>query len=85
MSRLRLVATIGKDVAAPLMVAKVYRDAENDAYVVRFYKCGWRHLSRADYETDNQADAVGTATADVRRNYRHSDPSAIPLSAREVA
>lgn len=79
---LRLLATIGADKAAPLMTAKVYRDAENDCFVVRFYKDGRVHLIRADYETDDRGDAIDTAKAEVRRAYRHFDPSHWPLSAR---
>lgn len=78
----RLVATIGADKAAPLMTAKVYRDTEAMAYVVRFFKDGARYLPRADYETEDRADALGTAMAEVRRAYRHSPADAVPLSAR---
>lgn len=81
----RLIATIGQDKAAPLMVAKVYRDPDTYGFVVRFYKDGTRYLSRADYETDDRDDALSTARLEVRRNYRHNPASSIPLSAREVA
>lgn len=79
---LRLVAAIGKDAAAPLMVAKVYRDTEQGVFLVKFYKDGTKYRPRADYETDDREDAIGTAKHEVRRAYRHSTPDYIPLSAR---
>lgn len=82
MSRLRLVLTIGADVAAPLMVAKVYRDASQDAYLVKFLKDGTKHRPAADYETDSLDDATGTAKHSVRRAYSASPADAIPPSAR---
>ncbi len=41
-------------------IAHVYRDAENNEYVVRFYTNG-KHNKMADYFTDDKLDAVQTA------------------------
>lgn len=79
----RLLATIGADVAAPLQTAKVYRVPAYLGYrfLVRFFKDGQRHLTRADYEADDLGDATGTAKHAIRRCYRHS-PASVPPSAR---
>ena len=64
MSR-RLIATYGADRAAPLMVAKVYRDTDTEGFLVRFYKDGTKLRPQADYETDSRADALQTAALSV--------------------
>lgn len=63
----KLIETIGADRAAPIMVAKVYRDTELQCFVVRFFKNG-KHRPAADYETDDKADAIGTARHAIERS-----------------
>lgn len=46
--------------------AKVYRDAETYGYLVRFFMHGVHHVP-ADYETDTQEEAIGTAQHEVDR------------------
>lgn len=58
----KLIETFGVDRAAPLMVAKVYRDtADTYGYVVRFFKDGTKYRPEADYETNDREDALATA------------------------
>jgi hypothetical protein len=47
--------------------AVVYRDAEYDEFRVKFYKAGKYIGDKADYHTDDKADAVGTAKAELKR------------------
>jgi hypothetical protein len=63
----KLIHTEGRNRAAPLMVAKVYRDPEIGGYLVRFYKDGTRLRPEADYETNDREDAIGTARLCVER------------------
>lgn len=44
----------------PSCVAKVYRDAENNEYVVKFY-VDEIHQAYADYFTDDKQDAANSA------------------------
>lgn len=62
----RLIHTAGRDRAAPLMVAKVYRLPHGDGFLVKFFKDGTKHRPAADYETDDRDDAIGTADESVR-------------------
>ena len=79
----RLVERIGYDKAAPLMAAKVYRLPHGAGYLVRFFKNGQAHKTRADYETEDLGDAIGTTKHSVRRAYLHyGSASTVPLSAR---
>jgi hypothetical protein len=41
--------------------ANVYKNAEWDEYVVRFYNSRGVHLDASDYHTDSKDDAVSTA------------------------
>lgn len=40
---------------------KVYRNAEWNEYVVRFYNHKGVHMDASDYHTDDKDDAIGTA------------------------
>lgn len=43
--------------------SKVYRNAEYEEYIVRFYDLNGKHMVNADYHTDCKADAIVTAGA----------------------
>ena len=51
------------EVTGPSGSAKVYRNAEWQEYVVKFYAVEGVHLKSADYHTDDKADALKTAEA----------------------
>lgn len=53
---MRLIDTKTNDVK----VAKIYRDAENQEFVVKFFISNV-HQINADYFTDDKSDAIGTA------------------------
>ena len=47
--------------------AKVFFDVEYSEYIVKFYDEEGQHMVNADYHTDNEADARGTARAELER------------------
>ncbi len=55
----KLIATIPAKAPGALS-AKVYRDPDTYGFVVLYFKDG-KHQSKADYETDDKADAMQTA------------------------
>lgn len=46
------------------MFARVCLDTEWEEYIVRFYKDG-KHIKSADYHTEDEADAIATAKAEL--------------------
>lgn len=46
--------------SVPAYAARVYRDSEWDEYVVKYY-VGQAHVLKADYHTNDKADAIGSA------------------------
>lgn len=54
---MRLIATY----AGPRVYAKVYRDIDWNEYRVKFYLGTGKHLTEADYHTDDKQDALWTA------------------------
>lgn len=54
------------EVSNGLFRAVVRRDAEWDAWIVRFYRDG-EHMKNADYHADSKADAQSTAAYEVER------------------
>lgn len=67
MSKLRKLHEVSHTTGAGTVhTAKVYRDAENDEFVSRFYING-KHNPSADYFTNDKADAVGTADWHINR------------------
>lgn len=47
--------------------AKIFHDAEYSEYRVKFYDDEGQHLTYADYHTDSEEDARGTARAELER------------------
>ena len=47
--------------------AKVFFDVEYGEYRVKFYDDDGQHMTDADYHTDDEADARGTARAELER------------------
>lgn len=49
---------------------RVYRDAELDQYIVRFY-CMGRHMDASDYFTSDKQDAMETALYAIDQEMKH--------------
>ena len=47
--------------------AKVFHDVEFSEFRVKFYDDEGQHMTDADYHTDDEADARGTARAELER------------------
>lgn len=58
--------------------AAVYRDAENDEFVVRFYENG-KHQKAADYHTSEKQDALDTAAFTIKENDDKLKPTPAPF------
>lgn len=74
MTTLRLIdtqTTASRTNGQPVLIAKTYRDAGQNAYLVRFIRDGRLHPA-ADYETDDKIDAIGTALAEIARADRRN-------------
>ena len=56
---MRLIATY----AGPRVYAKVYRDIDWNEYRVKFYLGTGKHLTEADYHTNDKQDALDAADA----------------------
>lgn len=54
--------------------AKIYRDSDYDSYLVKFFENG-KHNAKADYDTEDLEDAVGTAEYSIS-HYKASRPGA---------
>jgi hypothetical protein len=52
--------------------AKIYRDSDYDSYLVKFFENG-KHNPKADYDTEDLQDAVGTAEYSIS-HYKASRP-----------
>lgn len=62
------------------LAVKVYRDTENHCFVVRLFEAGTENTA-ASYETDDKADAIGTAVHMFRTAWAKRDEIGNAISA----